>query len=296
MGVAHDGQQRVEEQCDHRRQQADAADQRDEECEQRDRRHGLQHADGTEHQRRAGRPAPGGDAEGHADRDRDHEGAEHERQVLAGESREVVGKQALREAGPRRRGRVRGPACDEALRGLGEARAVQLDLRVERDHRRLVDAAGKLRERRGVEARAHQEDRIVLGKEAAVVDEHAQLVAADLRVGGVDVDEVDTLGGDRVVRDAVVDAGRRRIRQSVRRLERGPAVGTRQELVRQARTQRRRLRPGQVRDAPDAEALGLRLAHRQRIRVVEAERNCDLEPARREPRVEARRAGDCLRA
>ena len=55
--VAHDRQQRVQEQRDQRRPHADGAGERDQEGEQRERRNGLDHAGEREHRLRHARPA-----------------------------------------------------------------------------------------------------------------------------------------------------------------------------------------------------------------------------------------------
>ncbi len=90
---------------------------------------------------------------------------------------------------------------------------------------------------RDVDALAHQQHRVVLGEEGAIVLEHPQAEAAQLRIGRVDVDHVDLARRHRVVREPVVEAGRRR-RQRVGLAQRRPAVGTLQELVRKAELQR----------------------------------------------------------
>ena len=82
--VAHDRQQRVEEQRDERGHQADDAEQRDQEARAAPAR-AWSAATATAPSSAAGepRPAPGRDAERHADRDGERERAEHEHEMLA---------------------------------------------------------------------------------------------------------------------------------------------------------------------------------------------------------------------
>ncbi len=109
------------------------------------------------------------------------------------------------------------PCATKRLRDLGEAAAVEFDLRVERDHRRRIDAAFEAAQRRRVERGAHQQHRFVAREERAVVLEHPQAKAPDLGVGRVDVDHVDLAGRDRVVGEAVVEPGAGLDRQTRRR-------------------------------------------------------------------------------
>ena len=182
-------------------------------------------------------------------------------------------------------------------RDLREAAAVELDLRVERDHRRRVDAAFEAAQRRRVERGAHQQHRVVARKEGAVVLEHAQADSA------------------------------RPWRRSSRRRSRRPC--RRRSRRRRARGRaRRRLRsaarrppsaPASRRRAAGTRATGRAAAcgaaaeqgrtscampsacardsqHRERIGVVEAERHRGLQAARREPGIELVRGPGCLRA
>ena len=84
----------------------------------------------------------------------------------------------------------------------------------------------------------------------------------------------------------MVEATRLGEGQPVGRLQRRPAVGTREELVRQTEPQLCRFGFAQIGDARDAELLCLRLEHRQRISVVEAERHRHFQAVRREPAVQ----------
>ncbi len=173
----------------------------------------------------------------------------------------------------------------------GAARpAVELDLRVERDHRRRVDAPLQRRGQRPlVERRAHQQHRVVAREEAEVVAQHAQAAACDPRVGRVHVDHVDLAARQRLVGQAVVESAPRVEGEPVRGLQRRPAVGAHQELVRQPEAQPGRLRPlqpRQRRDRVDAEPRRVGLAHRQRVGVVEAQRHRGLQPARRQQAVQ----------
>ena len=131
---------------------------------------------------------------------------------------------------------------EEIARDDVEGHALQLGARVHGDHVAFVDAAfqrlqrgpgGRL-PRRQVEP--VQQHRVVAREVVAVVAQHAQAELADLGVGGVDVDHVDLAGGDRVVGQAVVQAGRR-LREAVARCQALPAVGAADELVGQAEPQ-----------------------------------------------------------
>jgi len=81
--------------------------------------------------------------------------------------------------------------------------------------RRAVERAFESRERcpRLREARRKigpvHEHRLVLREEAAIVVQHTQMEALDLRVGRVDVHHVDAARTDRLVREAVIEPGRR---------------------------------------------------------------------------------------
>jgi hypothetical protein len=176
-------------------------------------------------------------------------------------------------------------AGGERAAQFGEAATVELDLAVHRDHGRGIDGSRQALQRPDVDALAHQQHRVVLGKEGAIVLEHPEAEAAELGIGRVDVDHVDLARRHGVVRQAMVEAGRRR-RQCIGLAQRRPAVGTLQELVRQTELQRPALRRGKVGDARNAQALRLRFAHRQRIGVVEAERHRRHQAARRQPAVE----------
>ena len=206
----------------------------------------------TDAEQRAGRtrPAPGGDADRHAHRHRGHERAEHQQQVLGGEPAEVGREQARPEPGfaarplcrrsppCARRGRGHAAAGEEARRDLGEAAAVELDLAVHRDHGRGVDAIPPGAQRRGVDAACASAARRRTwerrrGRPRAPAGRAARAWHRSSR--------------RRSRRPCRPRPRRRRGRgrgrsasaaQRVGRLQRRPAVGALQELVRQAEPQR----------------------------------------------------------
>ena len=103
-----------------------------------------------------------------------------------------------------------------------------------------------------------------------VVVEHAQAELADLRVGGVDVDHVDLRLGQRVIRQAVVETDRPGL-EAITLHQPWPAVAAADEFVGQAELQL--AVPCQIAQALDAQPLRIGLAHRQRIPIVEAQRD-----------------------
>ena len=104
----------------------------------------------------------------------------------------------------------------------------------------------------------------------AVVLEHAQAIALDLRVGRVDIHHLDAPGGEGVVGKAVIQPPGR-LWQAVGALQARPAVGTAEEFLRQGEFQL--AMPHEVGKPPDAKPLGAIFAHGERIGVVEAERH-----------------------
>src|SRR5439155_80619 len=108
--------------------------------------------------------------------------------------------------------------------------------------------------------------------------------ALDLRVGGVDVLDVDPSRGDRLVGEAVIEPRRRGVGHLVYRLQPRPAVAAADEFLRQAELQAWMFR--EVRKRADPQRLGAVLAHRERVAVVEAEPHRDAEALRSEGGVE----------
>ena len=270
MRVAHDGEKRIEEKRDQRRDHADGADQRDEKGEQRERRHRLDHSHGAKDRLRRARQLCRGDAEGNAHDDARRERHQHQNQVFAGQAPEIRTEERGQEfalAGSRLTGEKRG--------GIHEALAFELGRGVHADHLALVDAPLQLFECRecGGKAprhlRAIEQHGVVARKKMPVVLEHAQPVALDLRVGRIDVHHLDAPGADGLVGEAVIEPRRRRLRQAVGALQSRPAVGAADELLRQAELERGMAR--EVGELGDAQGLRALPAHRERIGVVEAE-------------------------
>ena len=167
-------------------------------------------------------------------------------------------------------------ARGEEIRGdLALGNAIQLGAGVERDHRRVVDAALQALDRRegGRRARgqirAVEQDGVVAGEELAVVGQHAQRVGADLGVGRVDVHHVGAAARERAVGEVVVHAARL-VGEAVVGAKPGPAVAAVHDLVREHQPQLGMR--DEVGDAADAERGRARLGHRQRVAVVEAQR------------------------
>ena len=156
--------------------------------------------------------------------------------MLARQPPEIGAEQGLQEWAPHRGSG--GGVAEEQRAGLRKAFALELGGRVHADHLVPVDAALQLfqcRERNGKAARhvgAVQQHRVIARKELPLVLEHAQLVALDLRVGGVDIHDVDAPRRHRLIGEAVIEAGRRRLRQAIGALQAGPAVGATDELLR----------------------------------------------------------------
>ena len=96
------------------------------------------------------------------------------------------------------------------------------------------------------------------------------MLAADLGIGGVDVDHVDLPGTQRVVGNAMVETGWM-LRQRVACGDGRPAVGAAEKFVRQAEAQRRVHR--QIGEGADVLAFGVGLAHGERVGVFKAERH-----------------------
>ena len=80
-------------------------------------------------------------------------------------------------------------------------------------------------------------DRVVAREERAIVLEHDQVERFDLRVGRVDVREVDRAGAERLPRELVLDAPDARQVEPVAAREARIAVGPAEELVGQAESQ-----------------------------------------------------------
>jgi hypothetical protein len=177
-------------------------------------------------------------------------------------------------------------AAEELAGDCREAAAVEFGLRVELDHALLIDRASEPFER-GPGARQAlrqiqpiQQHCVVRRKESAIVLQHAQLIAADLGVGGVGVDHVYLAGNQRFVGKPVVEAARHRVRESVRGAQSGPAVGAPDEFLRQPENQRGMRR--KIGNAANAMLGRPVFAHGERIRIVEAKRYRDAESVRRE--------------
>jgi hypothetical protein len=182
----------------------------------------------------------------------------------------------------------------DGLEGL----AVQLRGGVHGDHAPRVDGAREPLERGpgpGESARQVQavdEHRCILGKVAPVVGQHPQAVAGDLGVGGVDVHDVDLVGGQGLVGDAVIQAPWL-LGQAVGSLEARPAVAALEELMGQPNAQAGV--GGQVADPGETEGARPVLAHCQGIGVVEAQRHRYPEPQGGQAPIEGREVGGlCL--
>src|SRR5882724_5223164 len=183
--------------------------------------------------------------------------------------------------------------AEEERRGLREVLPLELGRRVHADHLALVDAPFKLLQLAELAGQALwkvgaiEEHRVVAGKEASIVLEHAQLEALDLGVGRIDVHHVDTTRGGRLVRQPVIEP-RGQLRQPVRALEAIPAVRTADEFLRQAELHL--WMAGKVRELRDAQGLRAVRAHGERIAVVEAKRDARLQALRRERGVDLGKA------
>ena len=225
---------------------------------------------------------------------------DHQHQVFPDQTPQVVAHQALPQLGAIRRVGLGGPLhCgglaarqrlggvlrQKLLRDAGEGLALQLGLRIHRDHAGLVDAALQPTQRGprgGVflrQVQPVQQHGVVARKVALVVLQHQQAEMVDLGIGGVDVHHVDLLLRDGIVGQAVVQAYRCAT-QLVTRGQALPAIGAADEFVGQAQLQGRV--PGQIAQRADAQLLGLRPPHGQRIAVVEAQRHSHTQAQRRQ--------------
>ena len=110
-----------------------------------------------------------------------------------------------------------------------------------------------------------------------VVFQHGQTELGDLRIGGVDVDDVDLALVQGFIGNAVIEADRL-LRQSIALCHARPAIGAADEFMGQTE-----LHAGlflQVAQRADAALLRGRLFHRQRIGVVESQRYCNAQSKR----------------
>ena len=162
---------------------------------------------------------------------------------------------------------------------------MQFGLGVHGDHARGVDAAlqpgdALPRQRRALrQIGAVQQHGVVARKVVRVVLQRVQLQLGNARVGGVDVGDVDARGGQRGVRQAVVD-GARALRQAVARGQPGPAVGAAQKFLRQ-RDPQIGLR-AQVGDAAQPALARQRLGGGQRVAVGKTQRHTVRQPQARQ--------------
>ena len=170
-------------------------------------------------------------------------------EVLQQQAAEVRRRDEFDQAAPGGGGRLR-RLIEEATRHLGKRPAIEFHGGVERDHRLLANAALQRGEcRQGVRGQgsAHQQHGVVAREEAAVVLQHAQAQATDLRIGAVHVDQVYLARRQGLVGQAMVQRRCVRDRQAIAALERAPAVGAYQEFVRETRPQPRCLGGRQAR-------------------------------------------------
>ena len=218
VGVAHDRQQRIQKQRDQRRRRADAAQQRNQEREQRQRRYGLDHADHGEDRLRRGFAPRRDHAQRHRDDDARGERCEHQQQVLARKPPEIRAEQRARANCARAR-RPRLPPARKVFATSAKLLCSSSAAALRRIICALVYPAFQALQRLPCLRQALrqiepvQQHRVVARKHAAVVLEHAQAVALDLGVGGIDVHDIDFPGGDGLVGEAVVQP-RRRLRAS----------------------------------------------------------------------------------
>jgi len=214
--------------------------------------------------------------------------------VLAREPSEIGAEKLLEEG---LRSRARGCRRRRTLLPREECRsdareilALQLRRRVHAPHRRVVDPAFE-RLQRGPGFRktlrqigAIEKHRVVARKIIAIVGEHDEARFVDLGVSRIDVDRVDLLLLDGIVRKPVIEPARRGERKVVRLLQSRPAVGAADEFLRQPQSQLgMRFEIGQLGDVLRACVLA---ADRQRVGIVEAERNSNRETYRAKLRVE----------
>ncbi len=292
MRIAHDGQQRIQEQRDQRWHGADGAEQRDEEGEQCERRDRLDDADRAEYGLGHGFYPAGKNSQRDADDDARRKRDEHEYQVLVREAPEI-GTEQYGEEFSFRLG-FRFEIGTQKSRCLCKTPALQLGGSVQADHGLLIDAPLQLLQLRPClgkplrHVEAVEQHRIVAREVLAIVFEHAQLVALDFRVRGVDVHDVDPARRDRFIREAVVQARRRRERDGVGGFQPRPAIGAADEFLRQAELQARL--PREIGQRADAEPLRRLFAHSQRIAVIETERHRGAQAERRERALQLRDA------
>ncbi len=202
-GVAHDRQQRVEQKRYERGPSADRARERDEESEERKRRDRLDHTHRSENRLFRFRQLSRRDAERNTEHDARGKRREHEQQVLARETQEIRTEQGAPKIPPG--GALRSAFGVDKGGRFREATAFDLGRGVHADHTPLVDPAFERLERVPGFGKALrylepvEEHRLVARKVFPVVLQHAQGVALDLRVGGIDVHDVYPAGGDRLV-------------------------------------------------------------------------------------------------
>jgi hypothetical protein len=136
------------------------ADDRDQKRQQGERRHRLQHRDDRQQrgaaggQRQAAMPigTPSATASPSDPNTRSRCSPSSLPKSVANTRSIRLGPAPSRAPEPAKASRGRPAPSDEALGDLREAAAVELDLRVERDHRRRVDAAFEAAQRRGSSA------------------------------------------------------------------------------------------------------------------------------------------------
>src|SRR5579859_2087003 len=284
--IAHDRQQRIEEERDQRGKNTDRADGSDQECEKRERRNRLDHADDAKDHLRSPRQLGGRNAERDADHDARDEGDEHEQEVLARQAPEVGTEQRADEIALRAARLTEEEPCR-----LGEGLTLELRRRIHADHQARIDAPfeprelGELARQASRQVGAVEKHGVVAREELPVILEQTQLEALDLGVGRVDVHDVDAAGGDRLVGEAMVEA-RRRLRQRVRRFHSRLSIRAADELLGKAELQLRV--PGELGELRDGQGLCAILAHGERIAVVEAERHAGLESLPGERAIELR--------
>ena len=225
VGVAHDRQQRIEEQRDQRRPHADVP--------VSGIRNASSASDGmvwimpvaTQHRLRdAAASSPR--ACRAARRSATASASEPKTSTRCSASRRP--KSGPNSAASKPRPRACAFAAEELARHLGERHLVELGARVEPDHRGARRSS--LRARRALPmprkalrhvARGTAARRRTAGKKRRSSSSTTSAIALDLRVGRVEVDHVDLARGERLVGEAVVESARR-LRQPVGALA-GPA-------------------------------------------------------------------------
>ena len=171
-------------------------------------------------------------------------------------------KSGAKIASTRLRARVERAAPQELRGDRGEVAPVELGVGVQRGSswaRRCAPRAARSRPTpsdgaRGPRCRAAAPRRSAENNPRSSSSTR-DVVARDLRVGGIQVDRIHLARGERLVREPVVEAARRGLRQRVGRLQPRPAVVPPEELVGEPQPQVREA--GKVGDAPDAVALGV---------------------------------------